>query len=546
MAAKVHCMTKSDPSKSIEWAALSHHREVIGGTTLSNLFAADPQRFANLSWSFNGLMFDFSKQRVTRETLGFLMDLARSRGVESYRNAMFAGDNVNSTENRAALHVALRDFSDRQYKPEGVDVAIEVANTRERIISFAKAIINGERTGYTGLSFDRVVNIGIGGSDLGSRCVVNALREDKGLHTDFVSTVDGTALKNVLAVADPARTIFIVCSKTFSTQETLANAGHARRWLVSELGEDAVASHFVIVSASPDAAAKFCIPEDRVFPIWSWVGGRYSLWSAIGLSIALGCGPDAFTQMLAGAHAMDRHFETAPLAKNIPIVAALIDLWNFNFWDFTSLAVMPYDHRLSRLPDYLQQLMMESNGKGITHDGFTPSTSVSPIIFGGPGSDGQHSFMQLIHQSPMVVPVEFIVALDGQNDPNRDKVIANVLAQSEALMRGLSSYEINQGSEENQAKCKTCPGNRPSTTILLDSVSAETVGALLAFYEHRTFVEGVLWGLNSFDQWGVELGKRFADELLSDIVAGHSCVERDSSTLGLMTAYRTKRKTSLT
>jgi len=539
-------MTKSDPSQSIEWATLSHHREVIGNTTLSNLFEADPQRFTKLSWSFNGLTFDFSKQRVTRETLGFLMDLARFRGVEGWRNAMFAGDNINSTENRAALHVALRDFSSRQYKPEGVDVSIEVSNTRDRIISFAKAIISGQDTGHTGLSFDRAVNIGIGGSDLGSRCVVNALSKDKGLHTDFVSSVDGTALKNVLAVADPARTIFIVCSKTFSTQETLTNADHARRWLVAELGEDAVASHFVIVSASPDAAARFCIPKDRVFPIWSWVGGRYSLWSAIGLSIALGCGPDAFIQMLAGAHTMDRHFETVPLEENIPVIAALIDVWNFNFWGFSSLAILPYDERLNRLPNYLQQLMMESNGKGVTYDGVTPSTSASPIIFGGPGSDSQHSFMQLIHQSPTVVPAEFVVALDGKDDPNRDKVIANVLAQSEALMRGLSSYEINQDSEENRAEYKTCPGNRPSTTILLDSISAETLGTLLAFYEHRTFVEGVLWGLNSFDQWGVELGKSFAAELLADIEAGHSCVERDSSTVGLMTAYSIKRKKTST
>ena len=530
-------MTSLDPTQTDAWAALVRHRDALAGTQIRSLFESDPDRFTRFSHTQGGLTVDLSKQRVTAETVSLLLDLAAAMNVEDRRAQMFAGETINITENRAALHVALRDSSGRSYMADGVDVAPDIAATRDRIAEFAQSVIDGSCTGHTGQSFDRVVNIGIGGSDLGPRCVVTALGTHCGIHADFVATVDGNALNDVLSVADPARTLFIVCSKSFSTQETKTNADAAKRWLTGALGTDAVAAHFVAVSANPDEAAAFGIPQDNVFPMWNWVGGRYSLWSAIGLAVAVGCGQDAFDRLLTGAHAMDQHFESAPLDQNLPVLAGLINVWNRNFWDCPVLVVQPYDHRLRLLPMHLQQLVMESNGKGVTGGSDAVSHAVAPVVFGGSGSESQHSFMQLIHQSPMVVPVEFIVSLNGQNDPNRDKIFANTLAQSEALMNGLPAEEISQESGENLAAHKSCPGNRPSSTILLDSLSPETLGALLVFYEHRTFVEGTLWGLNSFDQWGVELGKHLASGLLSDIAAGHARAGQDSSTAGLLAAY---------
>ncbi len=539
-------MIFSDPTTTDAWAALTRHRVGMASINLRSLFEQDPGRFDRLSWSVAGLTVDLSKQRLSDETLPLLLDLAKAMDVEGHRAALFAGENVNVTEDRAALHVALRDPTDRAYLVDGDDVSVQIKYARGRMLGFAEQVISGQRSGHTGRRFDQVINIGIGGSDLGPRSAVTALADHlvPDLTVSFVATVDNVALQDALADANAERTLFVVSSKSFTTRETMTNAGHAKQWLVDALGEAAVADHFVAVTAASDAAEAFGVSADAIFPLWDWVGGRYSVCSAIGLSVALACGPTVFERILAGAHAMDQHFETAPLDQNLPVLMGLLSVWNQDFWRTTALAVLPYDHRLRLLPAHFQQLMMESNGKGVRADGEDVSFRTAPIVFGGSGAESQHSFMQQIHQSPMVVPVEFVVALDGQGEDDRDILVANAFAQSEALMRGLSAEEISQNSAKNLIAHKACPGNRQSTTILLESLTPETFGALIALYEHRTFVEGTLWGLNSFDQWGVEFGKALASSLLTDLAAGHADAGRDSSTVGLLNAYLATRSKS--
>ena len=538
-------MAALDPTQTNSWATLSRHRDEVARTSLRTLFDEDPARFDTFSWTVGGLTVDFSKQRITAETVSLLCDLARAMSLEEHRAAMYAGQHINTSEDCAALHVALRDSTDRSYTIDGEDVSAAVAATRRCIGDIAMSVIGGSRTGHTGQTFTRVINIGIGGSDLGPRLAVSALAEKDGSALDvrFVATVDVIALNDALHGADPARTLFVVCSKSFSTQETMANAESARQWLVDTLGKEAVASHFIAVTANAEAATTFGIAGDNVLPLWEWVGGRFSLWSAVGVSVALACGADVFNAMLSGAHAMDWHFETAPLNDNLPMLAGLIGVWNRNFWQCPATAVLPYDHRLHLLPAYFQQMMMESNGKGLRRDGTPVTYGTAPVLFGASGSESQHSIMQLIHQSPMIVSVEFIVSLDGKGDGHRDKLIANAFAQSEALMLGLEVQEKFKESGDSRTIHKSCPGNRPSTTILLDTLTPETLGALLAFYEHRTFVEGTLWGLNSFDQWGVELSKTLAKGLLSDITSNRVGAGRDSSTAGLLATYLARRKT---
>ncbi len=518
----------------------------MAAVSLRSRFEQDSTRFERLSWSVAGLTVDLSKQHLDDETLPLLLELASAMDVEGKRTGLFAGDKVNVTENRAALHVALRDQTDRSYVVEGEDVSVQLKYARGRMLAFAGHVVDGQRTGHTGQRFDRVINIGIGGSDLGPRCAVTALADHavSELTVEFVATVDGVALQDALAVATPEQTLFVVCSKSFTTRETMTNADHAKRWLIDALGEAAVADHFVAVTAEPPVAVEFGITDDAIFPMWDWVGGRYSLCSAIGLSLALAGGPQIFQRVLSGAYAMDQHFETAPLSENLPVLMALLSIWNQDFWNTTALAVLPYDHRLRVLPAHFQQLMMESNGKGVRVDGGDVSFRTAPIVFGGSGAESQHSFMQQIHQSPKVVPVEFIVALDGHGEDDRDILVANAFAQSEALMRGLAADEITQDSAKNLMPHKACPGNRQSTTILLESLTPETFGALIALYEHRTFVEGTLWGLNSFDQWGVEFGKALASRLLEDVAKGHADAGHDSSTAGLLNAYLAQRSTT--
>jgi len=536
-------MICSDPTTTEAWGALTRHRVGMAGNTLRSLFEQDPGRFDGLSWSVAGLTIDLSKQRLSEETLPLLLDLAKVMDIEGQRAALYAGEKVNVTEDRAALHVALRDPTDRAYPVDGDDVSVQIKSARGQMLGFAEQVISGQRTGCNGQRFDRVINIGIGGSDLGPRSAVTALADHTvpNLTVDFVATVDSTALQDALATATAERTLFVVASKSFTTRETMTNAGYARQWLVDALGESAMADHFVAVTAASGVAEAFGVSADAVFPMWDWVGGRYSVCSAIGFSVALACGPDVFERILSGAHAMDRHFETAPLDQNLPVLMGLISIWNQDFWRTAALAVLPYDHRLRLLPDHFQQLMMESNGKGVRADGEDVSFRTAPIVFGGSGAESQHSFMQQIHQSPTVVPVEFIVALDGRDEVDRDILVVNAFAQSEALMRGLSADEIPEGSDKNIIAHKACPGNRQSTTILLESLTPETFGALIALYEHRTFVEGTLWGLNPFDQWGVEFGKVLASSLLTDLAAGNADAGLDSSTKGLLNAYLATR-----
>lgn len=528
------------------WQALKAHAAGLGGQHMRDLFAADPDRFTRLSFALGPIRADYSKNRITLETLGLLTELARACGVEAGRAAMFAGERINTTENRAVLHVALRNRAERAMKVDGVDVMPEVRATRARLKAFSDEVRSGRWKGASGKAIRHIVNIGIGGSHLGPMFVADALKDFQKpeLSVAFVSNPDRAQLDETLAGLDPAACLFIVASKTFTTLETATNATAARLWLTSRLGESAVAKHFAAVSTNVDAAVTFGIHPDAVFPMWDWVGGRYSVWSAIGLPVILACGYEVFDQLLAGAEAMDRHFETASLEQNLPVILALIGIWHADFFDAPAVAVLPYDHRLKLLPFHLQQLDMESNGKGVTKSGTPAETKTGPIVFGGGGSDSQHSFFQLLHQSPRVIPCDFIVALRGADGtgPSRDLLIANALAQSEALMKGRTVAEL-EAIPETLRPHRAFTGNRPSNTLLLDELTPYVLGMLIALYEHKVFVQGLIWGVSSFDQWGVELGKELAKSLMPALhdnpasVAAGALEARDSSTAGLAHAY---------
>ena len=511
------------------WQALETHAVALREMHLRGLFAADPDRFARLSFTLGPLLADYSKNRVTTETMGLLMELARVRNVEAGRAAMFAGAHINGAEDRAALHVALRNRAERPMMLDGVDVMTDVRAARARLSAFSEGVRAGAWTGAKGKPIRHIVNIGIGGSHLGPMFVADALKDHQraDLSLDFVSNPDRAQIDGVLKDLDPAATLFIVASKTFTTTETMFNAGIARTWLADKLGEAAVAKHFAAISTNLEAAAAFGIPKDNVFPMWDWVGGRYSVWSAIGLSVMIACGPEVFDQFLAGGEAMDRHFETATLDQNLPVILAMIGIWHADFLGSPAIAVLPYDHRLRLLPFHLQQLDMESNGKGVTTDG-TATDHSGPIVFGGGGSDSQHSFYQLLHQGPRPIPCDFIAALKGADGASRDLLLANMFAQAEALMTGRSGSDL--------AAHRTFSGNRSSNTLLLEELTPYTLGMLLALYEHKVFVQGLVWGINSFDQWGVELGKILAKSLQSALL-GAALKGRDSSTAGLVAAY---------
>ncbi len=524
------------------WTALGDHARTMADTPMRALFAADPQRFAKFSRRLGPLLIDYSKHRATAETLALLLKLAEAREVEKGRAAMFAGAHINTTENRAVLHVALRNLGGRAMKVDGVDVMPEVRETRARLKAFADDVRNGTRLGATGQKFRHIVNIGIGGSHLGPMFVADALKDFQrdDLSVAFVSNPDRAQLDEVLKDHDPAATLFTISSKTFTTAETTANANAARAWIVAALGEAAVTKHFAAVSTNLKGAAAFGIASDSVFPMWDWVGGRYSLWSAIGLPVIIACGPDAFERLLAGAEAMDKHFETAPAEENLPIVLALLGVWYTEFFNAPALAVLPYDHRLKLLPSHLQQVDMESNGKAVTLDG-SPVASSGPIVFGGGGADSQHSFFQLLHQGPRLIPCDFIVALRGGDQASRELLLSNAFAQTEALMRGRHPSEV-VGTADALKPHRSFAGNRPSTTILLDELTPESLGMLIALYEHKVFVQGLIWGINSFDQWGVELGKEMATSLLPAVRGERAPEGRDSSTAGLVAAYRATRR----
>lgn len=528
-----------------EWLALETHAETLRSTHMRALFKDDPDRFSRFSFKLGPLLVDYSKNRITTETMGLLLELAQARAVDEGRKSMFAGKIINSTEKRTALHIALRKGGESEVRVGETDVMPDVRATLARIKSFTDDVRSGQIKGCAGKAFRHVVNIGIGGSHVGPMFVAQALNDGQSapLSVDFVSNLDGVQLNDTLGGLDPAETLFVICSKTFTTIETMSNARAAKDWLVASLGEQAVAKHMAAVSAASEKVSAFGISPALTFPIWDWVGGRFSLWSAMSLAAILANGYEPFSQMLAGAEAMDEHFKTAPLDQNLPVILAMIGVWNTDFLGATAFAILPYEHSLRLFPAHLQQLDMESNGKGVMRDGTPVGTQAAPIVFGGSGSDSQHSFFQLIHQSPRLVPCDFIAALSGATElsANRDLLLSNVFGQSESLMRGRTTNEMTNTPADMVAH-KTFPGNKPSNTLLLDEVSPYSIGMLAALYEHKAFVQSLVWGVNAFDQWGVELSKDVAKELepaLSGDQGALNVLEDagSGSTVGLVTAY---------
>ncbi|AUN29665.1 glucose-6-phosphate isomerase [Niveispirillum cyanobacteriorum] len=534
-------------TQSPAWQALAAHRSALDGVSMRDMFATDPGRFDRYRIAFDGMMLDYAKNRVTDETLSLLVDLAYQQNLEEMRDAMFRGERINITEDRAVLHVALRNRVDRPILVDGQDVMPGVHEVLARMYAFCHKVRDGEWRGFDGQAITDIVNIGIGGSDLGPVMVTQALTpwHHPHLAAHFVSNVDGTHIAEVLKRVDPATTLFIIASKTFTTQETLANALTARDWFLANGGSaDDVAKHFVAVSTNATEVAKFGIDTDNMFGFWDWVGGRYSLWSSIGLPIALMVGPEKFGELLAGAHAMDEHFRTAPLAKNMPVIMGLLGVWYGNFFGAAAHAVLPYDQYLARLPAYLQQLDMESNGKSVDRQGNSVDYATGPIIFGEPGTNGQHAFYQLIHQGTHLIPCDFIAPINSQNPTGRHHamLLSNTLAQTEALMRGKNADEVRaELSKEGKSGAaldallphKIFTGNRPTNTILVDQLDPYRLGMLVALYEHKVFVQGIIWNINSFDQWGVELGKQLAKVILPEL-EGEGAKSHDSSTAGLI------------
>ena len=528
-----------------EWKALTAHHETMRGVHLRELFAKDPQRGERLVAEAAGLYLDYSKQRVTDETLRLLLDLARACGVRARVDAMFAGEKINVTEGRAVLHVALRAPRGTRIVVDGEDVVPGVHAVLDRMAEFAGRVRGGAWTGFTGRPIRNIVNIGIGGSDLGPAMATDALRwyRDPRLTLRFVSNVDGADFVAATHGLDPAETLFIVSSKTFTTIETLTNARTARAWCVRALGDErAVAKHFVAVSTAESEVRKFGIDPANMFTFWDWVGGRYSMWSAIGLSLMAAIGPERFRELLAGAHAMDGHFRTAPFERNLPVVLALLGIWYDDFFRAETQAVLPYSHDLGRLPAYLQQLDMESNGKHVDLDGRPVDYQTGPVVWGQPGTNGQHAYFQLLHQGTKLVPCDFIGFLRDLDDvgEHHPLLLANLFAQTEALAFGKTAEQVAaEGVPAFQVPHRTFEGNRPSNTILAERLTPAVLGALVALYEHKVFVQGAIWRVNSFDQWGVELGKALATRIAPELTArDEPRLTHDSSTNALIRRFR--------
>ena len=536
-----------DPTALPAWRALEVHRDAIAATTLRQLFAADPGRGERMTLTAAGVHLDYSKHRVTDETLGLLVALSGQAGLRARIDAMFAGEKINQTERRAVLHVALRAPRGTVIRVDGEDVVPGVHAVLDSMSAFANKVRSGEWRGHTGKRILNVVNIGIGGSDLGPVMACEALRHysAREMTFRFVSNVDGTDFAEAVCDLDPAETLFVVASKTFTTLETMTNARTARAWSIAGLGGDAtsVAKHFVAVSTNAEEVAKFGIDTANMFGFWDWVGGRYSMDSAIGLSTMLAIGPGAFGDMLAGFHEMDEHFRTAPFERNLPVLMGLISLWYADFFGAQTVAVLPYDQYLKRFPAYLQQLTMESNGKRVRLDGAPVGYDTGPIYWGEPGTNGQHSFYQLIHQGTRLVPCDFILFAKTLNPlgQHHDLLAANVFAQGEALAFGKTAEEVRaEGVPEWLVPHRMFPGNRPSSTLLLERLTPAALGRLVALYEHAVFVQGAVWGINPFDQWGVELGKVLAQRIVPELAAGVE-PHHDSSTTALIHRYRQLR-----
>jgi glucose-6-phosphate isomerase len=539
------------------WKALLDHKSSIETTTMRDLFAADPKRFAKMSREACGLFVDWSKHRATDETWRLLLALARQADVAGWRDKMFSGQKINGTEDRAVGHVALRNRSNRPILVDGADVMPLVNGVLAKMRSFTERLRSGAWKGHTNKSITDVVNIGIGGSDLGPVMVTEALRPywKAEMRVHFVSNIDGTHLAETLERVDPERTLFIVASKTFTTQETLTNATSARAWLLDKLGagNEAVAKHFVALSTNAKEVAGFGIDTANMFEFWDWVGGRYSLWSAIGLSIACVIGMDHFEELLAGGHDMDEHFRTAPLAENLPVILGMLGVWYANFFGAETHAILPYDQYLHRFAAYFQQGDMESNGKTVDRQGHRVDYTTGPVIWGEPGTNGQHAFYQLIHQGTRLIPCDFIAPIETHNRLGQHHAIllANFFAQTEALMKGKTPDEAR--AELLAAKLpaervaqlvphKTFSGNRPTTSIVAQRITPKTLGALVAMYEHKIFVQGIVWNIYSFDQWGVELGKQLASKILPELDGDAPVTSHDASTNGLINLYKARRR----
>jgi glucose-6-phosphate isomerase len=539
-------MRQPSLTSTTSYQALDAHAREAGQWQMRDLFAQDPQRFERLSAEAAGLFLDYSKNRLDGRTLELLASLARERGVERLRDAMFAGDKINLTEGRAVLHTALRAPRDKNIVLDGQDVSRDVHDVLARIKTFSDGVRSGQWKGHTGKEITDVINIGIGGSDLGPKMVCLALRQfaHPRLTMHFVSNVDGHDMDAALSRVNPETTLFIIASKTFTTAETMMNANTARAWFLQHAPEDALARHFVAVSTNVEAIKTFGIDPQNMFPFWDWVGGRYSVWSAIGLPVALCVGFGYFSDFLAGAHAMDEHFRTAPIEQNLPLILALIGFWNREFLDCGSVSIAPYHQDLNRFPAYLQQLDMESNGKRVTRGGETITDyATGPVIWGDVGTNGQHAYFQLLHQGTDVTPIDFIAALRPAHEfhNHHAALLANCFAQSEAFMKGKTADEVRQdlagqpsAEIERLVAHKTFPGNRPSNTILMEYLTPATLGALIALYEHKVFVQGALWDVNSFDQWGVELGKVLAKKIEAELTGEAQPAQHDSSTNGLI------------
>ncbi|WP_225741776.1 glucose-6-phosphate isomerase [Halospina sp. K52047b] len=536
-----------------EWSALMNHRAQLEGLPLKDLFQQDAQRYPRMTLEAAGLTLDYSRNRVTDQTLGLLADLARGRGLPERVNALFRGEQLNTTEKRPALHTALRQPQDQPVQVDGENIMPAIQATLERMEVFTNAVRGGEWRGMNGDTITDVVSIGIGGSYLGPLTATEALTPFQSEHPrcHYVANVDGSDIREALAGLNPATTLFLVQSKSFTTQETLANARVARQWFLDGGGtETTVQHHFAAVTANADRARDFGIAGDSIFPMWDWVGGRYSLWSAIGLPVALAVGMPRFRELLAGAHAMDQHFQQAPPEQNMPMLMGLMGLWYMHGFGAESQAVIPYDHYLRHLPEHLQQLDMESNGKSVCLDGSPVSHHTGPVIWGGPGVNGQHAYHQLLHQGTRLVPVDFILPLTSHNpvDGHHAMLAANCLAQARALMLGRTEQEVRavmiaEGMAEDEAQRlaphRAIPGNRPSNLLTMERLEPATLGALIALYEHRTFVQAAIWRINPFDQWGVELGKEIGGQILPALNGEpETDMTFDSATAGQIARFR--------
>lgn len=548
-------MKNINPTQTAAWQALQKHFDEMKDVTIADLFAKDGDRFSKFSATFDDQMLvDYSKNRITEETLAKLQDLAKECDLAGAIKSMFSGEKINRTENRAVLHVALRNRSNTPILVDGKDVMPEVNAVLEKMKTFSEAIISGEWKGYTGKAITDVVNIGIGGSDLGPYMVTEALRPYKNhLNMHFVSNVDGTHIAEVLKKVNPETTLFLVASKTFTTQETMTNAHSARDWFLKAAGDEKhVAKHFAALSTNAKAVGEFGIDTANMFEFWDWVGGRYSLWSAIGLSIVLSIGFDNFVELLSGAHAMDKHFSTTPAEKNLPVLLALIGIWYNNFFGAETEAILPYDQYMHRFAAYFQQGNMESNGKYVDRNGKVVDYQTGPIIWGEPGTNGQHAFYQLIHQGTKMVPCDFIAPAITHNplSDHHQKLLSNFFAQTEALAFG-KSREVVEQEDRDQGKdpatldyvvpFKVFEGNRPTNSILLREITPFSLGALIALYEHKIFTQGVILNIFTFDQWGVELGKQLANRILPELKDDKEISSHDSSTNGLINRYKAWR-----